>query len=138
MNKIRKSYLCKGCLFSIVTKMMLFISNTTTYVPIKLCRITGNIHLFKIGGRLAIENVIFKRNWIWDVLEINWNNVGMTLNGNDIDLPSSVVIPLRDKFQARKLIRRQPLFFHVMLEQGKTWFTVDHSDRNYSLANLCA
>ena len=43
----------------------------------------------------------------------------MTLNGNDIDLPSSVVIPLRDKFQARILIRRQPLFFHVMLKQGK-------------------
>ena len=64
----------------------------------KLCRIAASIHLFKIRGRLTIENVRFKRNWIWDVLEINWHNVGMTLNGNDIDLPSSVGIPLRDKF----------------------------------------
>ena len=62
----------------------------------------------------------------------------MMLNENDIDLPSSVVIPLRDKFQAGKLIRRQPLFFHMMLKQGKTWFTVNHNDRNPSIANYCA
>ena len=103
-----------------MTKIMLFISNTTNYVPIKLCRIAGSIHLFKIRGRLTIENVRFKRNWTWDVLAINWHNVDMTLNRNNIDLPSTVVIPLRDKFRARKLIRKQPLFFHVMLKQGKT------------------
>ena len=67
MNKIRKSFLLKGHLFSNVTKIILFISNTTTYVPIKLCRIAGSIHLFKIRGRLTIQNVRFKRNWIWDV-----------------------------------------------------------------------
>ena len=132
MNKIRKSCLFKGCLFSNITKIMLFILNTTNYVPIKLCRIAGSIHLVKIRGRLTIENVRFKRNWTWDILEINWHNVGMILNRNDIDLPSSVVI--KDKFRARKLIRRQPLFFHVMLKQGKTCFTVDH-DRNPSIAN---
>ena len=41
----------------------------------------------------------------------------MLLNGNAINLPTSVVIPLRDKFRARKLLRTQPLFFHVMLQQ---------------------
>ena len=81
MNKIRKSCLFKRCLFSKVTKIMLFISNTTTCVPIKLCRTAGSIHFFGIRGRLTIENVRFKRNWIWDVLEIDWHNVGMMLNG---------------------------------------------------------
>ena len=138
MNKIRKSCLFKGHLFSNVTKLMLFISNTTTYVPIKLCRIAGSIHLFRIRGRLTIENVRFKRNWIWDVLEIDWKDISMTLNGNEINLPSSVVIPLRDKFRARKLIRRQPLFFHMMLRQGKTWFTLEHNDRNPCIANTHA
>ena len=46
MNKIRKSYLCKGCLFPNMTNIMLFVSNTTNYVPIRLCRIAGSIHLF--------------------------------------------------------------------------------------------
>ena len=72
MCKIRKSSLFKGCLFSNVTKMELFISNATTYVPIKLNRIAGGIHLFKLRGRLTIEHVRFKRNWIWGILDIDW------------------------------------------------------------------
>ena len=61
----------------------------------------------------------------------------MMINGNPINLPTSEGIPLRDKFRARKLLRRQTLFFHVMLKQGKTWFTVNHNDRNPSIANSC-
>ena len=62
--KVRKSCLCKGCLFSNITKITLFISNATTYVLIILNRIAGSLHLFKLRGRLTIENVRFKRNWI--------------------------------------------------------------------------
>ena len=103
---------------------MLFISNTRSYIPIQLCRIAGSIHLFRIRGRLTRENVRFKRNWIWDIMEIDWSDISMTLNGNEINVLSSVVIPFRDKFRARKPLRKQPLLFHVMLKQGKAWFTL--------------
>ena len=53
-----------------------------------------------------------------------------------LPLPTTLVIPLRDKFRGRRLLRRQPLLLkHVMLKQGKTWFSVDHNDRNPSSAN---
>ena len=132
---VRKSCLFKGHLFSNITKIVLFISNATTYVPIKLNRIAGSIHLIKLRGRLTIKNVRFKKHWIWDISEIDWRDLGMAINVNPINLPTSVVIPLRDKFRTRKLLRRQPLFFHVMLKQGKTWYTVDHNNRNPSIAN---
>ena len=51
-NKLRKSSFFKGCLFSNNTKILLFISNTHSYIPIKLCRVAGSIHLFRIRGRL--------------------------------------------------------------------------------------
>ena len=63
-NKIKKSTLFKGCLFSNVTKVMLFKSSARLYVPIKLCRIAGSIHLFRITGRLTPENVRFKTYWV--------------------------------------------------------------------------
>ena len=47
MIKIRKSCLFKGHLFSNVMKIVLFISNTTSYMPMELCRIAGSIHLFQ-------------------------------------------------------------------------------------------
>ena len=45
-NKIRKTSFCKGHLFSNNTTILLFISNAHSYVPIRLCRVAGNIHLF--------------------------------------------------------------------------------------------
>ena len=48
----RKSKLCRGCMFSNAVKIMIFISNVQYYVPIKLCKTTGSIHLFKIIGML--------------------------------------------------------------------------------------
>ena len=44
-NEIRKTSFCKGCLFSNNTKILLFISNAHSYVPIKLHRVAGSIHL---------------------------------------------------------------------------------------------
>ena len=60
-NKVRKTSFCKECLFSNNTKILLFISNTHSYVPIKLCKVAGSIHLFRIKARLSPENVILKK-----------------------------------------------------------------------------
>ena len=134
-NKIRKSSFLKGCLFSTNTKILLFISNTHSYVPIKLCRVARIIHLFRIRGRLNLENVKLKKNWIWDVLEIDWSNVNITLNDNETDLPSSVKIPFKERYRARRLLREHLLLFYVMLKQGKTWFSLVPEPRNLSITN---
>ena len=61
-NKIRKTSFCKGHLFSNNTKILLFVSNAHSYVPIKLRRVAGSIHLFQIRGRLKPENIKLKKN----------------------------------------------------------------------------
>ena len=63
--------LFRGHLFLNAVKIMLFISDTEYNVPIKLCRMAGSIHLFKITGMLTPENVKLKRNTIWDVIQFN-------------------------------------------------------------------
>ena len=44
----RKSRLCRGYRFSNVVKIVLFISDVQNYIPIKLCKTSGSIHLFKL------------------------------------------------------------------------------------------
>ena len=134
-NKLRKSSFFKGRLFSNNTKILLFISNPHSYVPIKLCRVAGSIHLFRIRGRLNPDNVKLKKNWIWDVLEIDWSDISITLNDNEIDLPSSVIIAFKERYRARRLLRKHPLLFYVMLKQGKTWFSLVPEPTNLSIAN---
>ena len=87
----RKSRLCKGYRFSSVVKM-LFISDVQNYVPIKLCKMTGSIHLFKIKGTLKTGNIKLNKNYLWDTLEIDWKEVTMTFNDNKIELARIVVI----------------------------------------------
>ena len=96
--------------------ILLFISNTHSYVPIKLCRAAGSIHLFQIKGRLNPEHVKLKKNWIWDVLEIDWSNPSITPNDNEIDLPSLVIIPFKERYRARRLLNKHLLIFYVMLK----------------------
>ena len=69
--KSRRLKLFRGHLFSNTVKIMLFISDTHYYVPIKLCRMVGNIHLFKITGMLTPKNVKQKRNILQDVIELD-------------------------------------------------------------------
>ena len=56
-STLSKLELCRGHLFSNAVKIMLFISDVQYYVPIKLCKTAGSIHLFKITGILVPTNV---------------------------------------------------------------------------------
>ena len=79
---------------------MIFISDVQYYVPIKLCKTTGSIHLFTITGTLKPENIKLNRNYIWDALKIDWKEVSVTFNDNKINLPRVVTIKLQDKIKS--------------------------------------
>ena len=69
-----------------------------------------------------------RKNILLDVIEIDWKEVNMILSGNKINLTLSVIIPLRDKFKIRCIVKQEPLLFHVMLKQGMTWFLLGTND----------
>ena len=63
-NKIRKSNFFRGHPLSNIAKVMLFISDTQSYILENLCKIAGSIYMFSIRGGLTLECINFKRNWI--------------------------------------------------------------------------
>ena len=109
--KSRILKLFRGHLFSNAVKIMLFVSDAQNYVPIKMCRMTVSIHSFKIKGMLTPENVKLNQNFIWDVIELVWKELNLTLNGNKINLPKSVTIKFRDKFKSDILSKENPCSF---------------------------
>ena len=74
-------------MFSNVVKITVFISDVQNYIPIKLCKTAGSIHLFKITGMLKAKNIKLNKNYVWDTLEIDWKEVTVTFNENKINLP---------------------------------------------------
>ena len=102
--------------YSNTIKRMIFFSDIKSYVPIKLCKTSGSIHLFKLTGSINKENITLCKNTLWDVMEIDWRPVMVTLSGNVINLPGSVIIPFRDKFKIRWRIKSRPLLLHLMFK----------------------
>ena len=78
---------------------MLFISDVQYYIPVKLCKTAGSIHLFKITGEITMDKVKLNKYYIWDVLEIDWSEVKVTFNGKVINLPKSITDRLWDKLK---------------------------------------
>ena len=50
----------------------------------------------------------------------------VTLSRNVINLPGSVIIPFRDKFKIRRIMKSRPLLLHIMLKQGQTWYPLSN------------
>ena len=126
IEKLYRMPMCRKYHYSNTIKIMLFISDIKSYVPIKLCKTSGSIHLFKLTGSITKENITLHKNTLWDVMEIDWRLVTVTLNGNVINLPGSVIIPFRDKFKIRWIIKSRPLLLHLMLKQGQTWYPLSN------------
>ena len=101
IEKFYKMPIFRKYCYSNTIKIMIFLSNIKSYVPIKLCKTSGSIHLFKLMGSINRENVTLHRNTIWDIMEIDWQTVTVTLNGSVVNLPGSVIIPFRDKLKIR-------------------------------------
>ena len=94
-----------------------------------------SIHLFKLNGSVNKENIMIHKNTIWDVIEIDWRLLMITLNGNIINLPGSVIIPFRDKFKIRWIMKSRLLLLHLMLKQGQTWYPLSNIREMMELEN---
>ena len=101
----RISKFSEGHTFSNTVKIMVFISYVQNYIPVKLCKTAVGIHLFQITGMLKAENIKLNKNYIWDMLEINWKEVTVTCNENKINLPRVIMIKLQDKIMVRQLMK---------------------------------
>ena len=97
----RKSRLYKGYRFLNAIKIMLFISDVQNYVPIKLCKRAGSIHLISINGALKPRDIKLNKNYLWDTLEIHWNGVTVTFNNDKIELPKIIAMKIWDKIKVR-------------------------------------
>ena len=96
------------------------------YISLDLNQLAGNTHLFKLTGELSLENVTLKKYWIWDVLEIKWENICIVLNDKEVHLPTMLLIPFIHKLKVRKLFgKRNLMHVYIMLKQRKSWYNLE-------------
>ena len=72
IEKLYRMPMFRKYCYSNTIKIMIFFSDIKSYVPIKLCKTSGSIHLFKLTGSINKENITLHKNTLWDVMEIDW------------------------------------------------------------------
>ena len=92
--------------YYITVTVMLFFSDIKQYVPVKLWKTAGSIHLFQIYCQLTPDQITLERKYLWDIITIDWREVFVILNGTIIQLPILVKIPLRDKYRPRCIMEK--------------------------------
>ena len=122
----QKCTIYKRRLYSNTVTVMLFFSDIKQYIPVKLCKTAGSIHLFQIYWQLTPDQITLEGKYLWDIVRIDWKEVFVTLNGTIIQLPILVKIPLRDKYRLRCIMRKRSLLLHVMLRQETSWYALDN------------
>ena len=80
--------------YSNTIKIMIFISDINRMFPSNYVKHQVVYHLFKLTGSINKENVTLHENMLWDIMEIDWRPVTVTLSGNVINLPGSVIISI--------------------------------------------
>ena len=86
---------------------------------------SGSLHLFEIKGKLKPGDIKLNKNYLWDMLEINWNGIKLSFNGTEIDLPKLITIKMQDKIRVRRMINKETQNFHIMIKQGITWYNLE-------------
>ena len=59
------------------------------------------------------------------ILEINWDGINLTLNGNKIDVPKIITIKMQDKIRVRRMITKESQNCHIIIKQGMTWYNLE-------------
>ena len=126
LRKIKKSVFFWGQPFSNMVKIKLFLADTKSYISLDLNQLARNTHLFRLTGDLSLENIILKKNWIWNVLEIKWEDICIVLNDKEVHLPTTLLIPFIHKLKVRKLFcKRDLMHMYIMLKQRKSWYNLE-------------
>ena len=81
--------------------------------------------MFKLTGELSFENVTLKKNWIWDVLEIRWDDIHViVLNDKEVHLPTMLIIPFIYKLKVRKLFGKRGSIAHIHHAKSRESFGI--------------
>ena len=88
---------CKGHIFSKTMNFYLVLSEGIRYVPIKLRQLPGHLHKLTMINNVHPLNIEIEKGYLWDTICINWDEVMITYNGDEIVMPSRLLVPIIDK-----------------------------------------
>ena len=74
---------------------------------------------------LKPADIKLNKNYLWDILQISWNGIKLSINGNEIDVPKIITIKMWYKIRIRRMINKETQNFCIMIKQGITCYNLE-------------
>ena len=126
-KNLRNGNCFKGYKFKRTLDIYLIICDNLRYVPVKIRVISGHfykLHLVQTDD-IGESQLKLIRHFLWDTLTIDWKDIQLKYAGETVSLPTSIVIPITDKFRLRNLTNF-PFDSFLMVKQGTEWKDLRH------------
>ena len=114
----------RGYKYSRACTLYIFLYNSHFYVPLKIKRLTGHMHMYRIENPIAPDRLSFHHHCLWDSYVVNWAAMKLYMNGIPVQLPLSLTVPLRDKIKTRRMMTKDELDLQFMIKQGANWYNL--------------
>ena len=112
----------RGYKYSRACTLYIFLYNSHFYAQLKIKRLTGHMHMYRIENTIAPDKLSFHRHCLWDSYVVNWDSMKLYVNGIPVQLPLSLTVPLRDKIKTCRMMTKLDLQF--MIKQGANWYNL--------------
>ena len=116
-------------MYSNTFQIKLVLCGKMYYIPLKLRTMAGQLHRIKAVNMLQPCQVKLIKHLLWDVIMIDWHHVKITYNGEMVQMPSTIIVPLKDKIRVRWIFKRK-LEINLAVCQGRNWYDL------HSIANM--
>ena len=121
-KRLKQMKWLKGELLEDTCEVQIWIWSGVRYAPVPVMKLPGHCTLFSRQGYLDKLDINLQKRWIHDYLHLNWENCMVYYKGSELELPSTVRVPLKDKIRIRKLTGATHYRINVMLKSGKNWY----------------
>ena len=83
--------------------MYFFLYHDDFYAPLKIKSLSGHIHMYKMENKLMPGQLTLQRNWLWDTVTIDWENVQILKPDEPVVMPVTVTVLLSHKIKMREI-----------------------------------
>ena len=67
--------------------MYFFLYHDDFYAPLRIKSLSGHIHMYKMENKLMPSQLTLQRNWLWDTVTIDWENVQILKHDEPVVMP---------------------------------------------------
>lgn len=122
----------RGYRFDKACSIYIILKANHYYVPVKVRSISGQPHVLHQETPFRAEQITLRKNWLWDILHITWNDTLITQADKKIVNPSDLIVPLSDKLRVRNLMSSCDVEASLRIKHGIDWFQLPLPNKIYN------